>query len=71
MDYIKNKSNNPNNSYESQRMIDQLTQETMSWWGKSFIFAEKTRIKTWKAISIVAFFGGIATAVILFVSFRS
>lgn len=50
------------------REIDKLAQEVHSWWGKTFIFIKKTRVKTWQGVFILAFVSGIAAALIWSVS---
>ena len=44
----------------NKRPIDQAVEESYSWWGKSFVFIKKTKIKTWHGIFIIAFMTGTA-----------
>ncbi|MDD4601229.1 MAG: hypothetical protein PHQ46_09275 [Negativicutes bacterium] len=52
------------------RPVDNLTDETYSWWKKTFVFIKKTKVKTWQGAFAIAFFGGIAAALIWAVSFE-
>jgi hypothetical protein len=38
-----------------KREVDELSQDIGDWWGKTFVFIKKTRIKTWKGIFVIAF----------------
>lgn len=46
------------------RPIDKKAAESVSWWGKSFVFIKKGEIKSWLAIFMVAFIAGMAAALI-------
>ncbi|MDP2709438.1 MAG: M64 family metallopeptidase [bacterium] len=46
------------------RPIDKLSQETYSWWKKSFVFIKRTEIKTWQAVFVIAFIAGSASALV-------
>ena len=59
----KNKKANRN-----KRPIDRLAAETLSWWGKSFVFIKKNQVKTWQAVFIIAFIAGMFAAIIMSVS---
>ena len=48
-----------------KRAIDVQAQETISFWSKTFVLIQKTQIKTWQGIFIVAFITGVFTALIL------
>jgi hypothetical protein len=52
------------------RPVDQLAEETYSWWKKTFVFMKKTEVKTWKGIFAIAFIGGALTALIWAISFE-
>jgi hypothetical protein len=54
----------------SKREADALAEDINSWWGKTFIFIKKTRVKTWKGIFILAFSSGTIAATIWMVSFN-
>lgn len=49
-------------STSSQRPIDVEVEESYSWLSKSFAFIQKSQIKTWHAIFLAAFLGGVAFA---------
>lgn len=49
-------------STSSKRPIDVQVSESYSWLSKSFSFIQKSQIKTWHAIFIAAFLGGVAFA---------
>lgn len=49
---------------ETNREIDQVVSETYSWWGKSYIFMKTTQVRSLHATFILAFFVGIAAALI-------
>lgn len=53
---------------ETIRPIDELAEETYSWWGKTFVFIKKTKIKTWQGVFVVAFLAGAAAAIVWSVS---
>ncbi len=50
------------------RPIDTMAKKNYSWWGRSFVFIEKTKIKTWQAIFIIAFVSGMAVTLVWTVS---
>ncbi len=52
----------------SKRPIDVEAEESYSWLSKSFSFIQKSQIKTWHAIFIAAFLGGVAFAIGMTVS---
>ena len=56
------------NNSSRQRSIDFLAQDVSSWWGRTFVFIKKTRIKTWKGVFILAFTAGAAATMIWTVS---
>jgi hypothetical protein len=47
-----------------QRPVDFLAEDVSSWWGKTFVFIKKTRVKTWKGVFVLAFSAGAAVAII-------
>jgi hypothetical protein len=47
---------------QKQRPIDKMAQESYSWWGKSFVFIKKEKIKIWYLIFAGAFITGMITA---------
>lgn len=51
-----------------KREIDVLTRDVEDFWDKTFVFIQKTRIKTWKGVFIIAFVAGALAAVIWTVS---
>lgn len=55
------------NKNHKKREIDLIAQDANAWVKKDFVFIAKTRIKTWKAFSILAFVSGIAAGSILLV----
>lgn len=56
------------NQLPPQRPVDELTEETYSWFKKKWILIRKTEIRTWQGVFILAFFTGLAVAVIFVVS---
>ncbi|MEA2089082.1 MAG: hypothetical protein U9O55_04590, partial [Patescibacteria group bacterium] len=56
------------NYQKEKRQIDETAIQAYSWWKKSFVFVKKTKIKTWKGLSIITFFAGISVAIILTIS---
>jgi hypothetical protein len=56
--------NDPN----KKRPIDKLVEESYSWLKRKYVFIEKKKVKTWKAIFIIAFFAGLASAFVWGVS---
>ncbi|MDQ1284484.1 MAG: a disintegrin and metalloproteinase with thrombospondin motifs 9 [Patescibacteria group bacterium] len=50
------------------REVDALAQDVQSWWGKTFVFIKKTKVKTWQGVFILAFAAGAAAAVVWTVS---
>lgn len=55
-------------SKKTSRPIDVSAKKTYSWWTKTYVFINKTQIKSWQAIFIIAFISGIASALIWSVS---
>lgn len=55
---------------KEMREADQLVGEVQSWWGRSFVFIRKTKIRTWKGVAILAFVAGVAAAIVWLVSFN-
>jgi hypothetical protein len=53
---------------QSPRKADSLAKNIQSWWSKNLVFIQKNEIKTWHAIAIIAFVGGVMTALIWAVS---
>ncbi|MCK9378867.1 MAG: hypothetical protein M0P97_01855, partial [Candidatus Moranbacteria bacterium] len=53
-----------------KRKIDEVAGQTYSWLGKTYVFAKKTQIKTWKGIFTLAFIAGAFASIILTVSFN-
>ncbi len=53
-----------------ERHIDRLSQETYTWWKKSFVLIKKTKVRTWKGVFLIAFAAGLAVAVTWTVSFN-
>jgi len=53
-----------NNNLKNPREIDVLAGDVESWWGKTFTYVKKTEINTWKGALLVAFFAGLAVALI-------
>lgn len=51
-----------------KRPLDKLVEESHSWLKRRYVFIEKKEVKTWKAIFIVAFLAGLASAFIWGVS---
>lgn len=66
------KINNLNKALEigSAREVDKMTQEVHSFWGKTFVFIRRTRVRTWKMVFVVAFISGAAAALIWTVSIK-
>jgi hypothetical protein len=62
-DWKKTENNQP-----SLREVDKLAQEVHTWWGKTFVFIKKNKVKTWVAVAIIAFIAGALAAIILTVS---
>ena len=52
------KNNDEKGNERKKRPIDELAEETYSWWGRIYVFIRKTRIKSWKAVFAVAFVSG-------------
>lgn len=52
----------------SQRPIDDVSEETYSWWKKNYVLIKKTRIRTWKGVFLLAFIIGAAVALIWTIS---
>jgi hypothetical protein len=52
------------------REVDVLARSVDSWWGKTFVFIKKTRIKTWKGIFAVAFISGAMAATLIIINFN-
>jgi len=45
-----------------------MVEESQSWLKRKYVFIEKKKVKTWKAIFIIAFVAGMASAFIWGVS---
>lgn len=66
--------NNKKNQGESghhghpHRPIDDVSEETYSWWKKNYVLIKKTRIKTWRGVFVLAFIIGAAVALIWTIS---
>lgn len=60
----------PNNKKRTakKREIDVLTKNVQDFWDKSYVFIQKTKIKTWKGVFVIAFVAGAAVAIIWSVS---
>ncbi|MCD4705977.1 cohesin domain-containing protein [bacterium] len=56
------------NYKKEKRAVDKAAKQTYSLWKKSFIFINKTKIKTWKGLSAITFIAGISVAIILTIS---
>jgi len=56
------------NIYKNNRNIDDLGKNIHSWWGKTFVFIQRKRIKTWQGVFAIAFIAGSLTALIWAVS---
>lgn len=65
---INSGEDNKYSSPRRQRSIDFLAQDVSSWWGRTFVFIKKTRIKTWKGVFILAFTAGAAATMVWTVS---
>ena len=57
-----------NNQLENERPIDKVAKESYSWLGKSYVFINKTKIKTWQGVFLIAFLTGLAVATMMMVS---
>jgi hypothetical protein len=62
------KKSGTNESQGKQRGIDNLVQDVQGSLMKTFVFIQKTKIKTWKGVFILAFAAGAAVAIIWTVS---
>ncbi len=51
------------------RPIDKMAKESFSWISRTFVFINKTQVKTWQGIFIIAFIAGITTALMWSISF--
>ncbi|MEI7497975.1 MAG: InlB B-repeat-containing protein [Candidatus Falkowbacteria bacterium] len=50
------------------RPIEQIVKKNYSWWNTNFVTVEKTEVKTWQVIFVVAFICGIASAMTWMIS---
>jgi len=55
---------------KGKREIDLMTQDIRSFWGKTYVFINKTHIKTWKGVFFIAFISGVMAAFIWTVSIK-
>jgi hypothetical protein len=56
---------------ESQkRKIDDVARNVHSWWWEAYVYAKEKKIKSYKALLIVAFFAGSVAAVIWLISYN-
>lgn len=54
----------------AERDVDVLAEESYSWLGRYYIIIKKARIKTWKAVLVVAFLSGIVVAGTVFLTLQ-
>lgn len=47
---------------QKMRKVDILAKDVNSWWGDTFVYVRRARIKTWKAVLVIMFFAGAAGA---------
>ncbi len=55
---------NNNSRLRESRPIDKTVDESFFWWKSKYTFIKKTEIKTWQAVTIVAFAAGVFAAII-------
>jgi hypothetical protein len=55
-------------SHTEKRKIDEVAGQTYSWLGKTYVFARKTQVKTWKGVFLLAFVAGFFISIITTVS---
>lgn len=57
-------------SAEKKREVDFLAQDVQSFWGKTYVFINKTHVRTWKGVFFIAFVSGAIAALIWTISIR-
>lgn len=55
---------------EKTREVDLIAKDVQSFWGKTFVFINKTHIRTWKGVFFIAFISGAIAALFWTVSLR-
>jgi acetoin utilization protein AcuB len=57
-------------SAERKREVDFLARDVQTFWGKTYVFINKTHIRTWKGVFFIAFVSGAIAALIWTISIR-
>lgn len=58
----------PRKTTKKSRPIDVAAKETLNWWSKTYVFVNKTKIKTLHGVFIIAFVAGIAATMVWTIS---
>ena len=53
---------------EQKRPVDELAEDTYSWWGKNMVLTLKRKFRSWKFLFGLAFLAGVIIAVIWMVA---
>lgn len=57
-------------SAERKREVDFLARDVQSFWSKTYVFINKTHVRTWKGVFFIAFISGAIAALIWTISVR-
>ncbi|KKP79883.1 MAG: hypothetical protein UR78_C0007G0033 [Candidatus Moranbacteria bacterium GW2011_GWF2_35_39] len=52
-----------------KRRIDFLASDVRFWWEEAYVYAKEKKIKTQKALLIIAFFSGIVATIIWLINY--